>query len=104
MLRTSAHGPSSVAAWALYREFYATPWMDWKIEMWDMGYYQVQNAIESLGGSRSRATGGVADAQERVPPARPISTSVSTRKSFTPSFGTAKSDTSRNNPDMRNMS
>ena len=36
--------------------------------------------------------------------ARPNSTSVSTRKSFTPSFGTAKSDTSRNNPDMRNMS
>ena len=34
----------------LYREFYAnichTPWMDWKIETWDVGYYQVRNAMK----------------------------------------------------------
>ena len=38
------------AARALYREFYAnithTPWMDWKIETWDVGYYQVRNAMK----------------------------------------------------------
>ncbi len=60
------------AARALYREFYAnichTPWMDWKIETWDVGYYQVRNAMKSLGGSRSCATEGDADARERVPP------------------------------------
>ena len=40
------------AARALYREFYAnichTPWMDWKIETWDVGYYQVRNAMKSI--------------------------------------------------------
>ena len=40
------------AARALYREFYAnitrTPWMDWKIETWDVGYYQVRNAMKGL--------------------------------------------------------
>ena len=40
------------AARQLYREFYAnitrTPWMDWKIETWDVGYYQVRNAMKSL--------------------------------------------------------
>ena len=40
------------AARALYREFYAnichTPWMDWKIETWDVGYYQVRNAMKNL--------------------------------------------------------
>ena len=40
------------AARALYREFYAnitnTPWMDWKIETWDVGFYQVRNAMKGL--------------------------------------------------------
>ena len=40
------------AARQLYRDFYAnithTPWMDWKIETWDVGYYQVRNAMKSL--------------------------------------------------------
>ena len=60
------------AARALYREFYAnithTPWMDWKIETWDVGYYQVRNAMKALGGSRSVATVMGADATGRVPP------------------------------------
>jgi hypothetical protein len=60
------------AARRLYREFYAnichTPWMDWKIETWDVGYYQVRNAMKTLGRSRSCATEGGADAQARVPP------------------------------------
>lgn len=38
------------AARELYREFYAnithTPWMDWKIETWDIGYYQIRNAMK----------------------------------------------------------
>ena len=41
------------AARAFYREFYAnithTPWMDWKIETWDAGYYQIRNAMKGLG-------------------------------------------------------
>ena len=45
------------AARALYREFYAnithTPWMDWKIETWDVGYYQVRNAMKNLRASAS---------------------------------------------------
>ena len=53
------------AARALYREFYAnitrTPWMDWKIETWDVGYYQVRNAMKGLlslqGDSESRSLG-----------------------------------------------
>ncbi|MBQ7188458.1 MAG: hypothetical protein IJR99_03490 [Kiritimatiellae bacterium] len=40
------------AARRLYREFYAnithTPWMDWKIETWDVGYYQLRNAMKDL--------------------------------------------------------
>ena len=40
------------AARQLYRDFYAnithTPWMDWKIETWDVGYYQVRNAMKDL--------------------------------------------------------
>jgi hypothetical protein len=64
------------AARTLYREFYAnithTPWMDWKIETWDVGYYQIRNAMKSLGGSRSCATDGAVDAQERVPPAEAL--------------------------------
>ena len=40
------------AARTLYRDFYAnitrTPWMDWKIETWDVGYYQVRNAMKNL--------------------------------------------------------
>ena len=40
------------AARVLYREFYAnitrTPWMDWKIETWDVGYYQVRNAMKNI--------------------------------------------------------
>ena len=40
------------AARRLYREFYAnichTPWMDWKIETWDVGYYQIRNAMKNL--------------------------------------------------------
>ena len=40
------------AARALYREFYAnithTPWMDWKIETWDVGYYQIRNAMKNV--------------------------------------------------------
>ena len=40
------------AARSLYREFYAnithTPWMDWKIETWDVGYYQVRNAMKDF--------------------------------------------------------
>ena len=41
----------------LYRDFYAnithTPWMDWKIETWDVGYYQVRNAMKNLRASAS---------------------------------------------------
>ena len=40
------------AARQLYRDFYAnithTPWMDWKIETWDVGYYQIRNAMKDL--------------------------------------------------------
>ena len=40
------------AARTLYREFYAnltsTPWMDWKIETWDVGFYQIRNAMKDL--------------------------------------------------------
>jgi hypothetical protein len=64
------------AARALYREFYAnithTPWMDWKIETWDVGYYQVRNAMKPLGWSRSCATDGASDATGRVPPAEAL--------------------------------
>ena len=46
------------AARALYREFYAnithTPWMDWKIETWDVGYYQVRNAMKDFNGRDAR--------------------------------------------------
>ena len=60
-----------VAARALYREFYAnichTPWMDCKIETWDVGYYQVRNAMKTLGGSQFTAT-EKADAINCVPP------------------------------------
>ena len=64
------------AARALYSEFYAnithTPWMDWKIETWDVGYYQVRNAMKAMGGSRSVATVMGADATGRVPPAEAL--------------------------------
>ena len=40
------------AARTLYRDFYAnitrTPWMDWKIETWDVGFYQVRNVMKEL--------------------------------------------------------
>ena len=40
------------AARTLYRDFYAnitrTPWMDWKIETWDVGFYQIRNAMKAL--------------------------------------------------------
>ena len=26
--------------------------MDWTIETWDVGYYQIRNAMKSLGGSQ----------------------------------------------------
>ena len=46
------------AARALYREFYAnithTPWMDWKIETWDVGYYQIRNAMKDFNGRDAR--------------------------------------------------
>ena len=36
----------------LYRDFYAnithTSWMEWKIETWDVGYYQIRNAMKNL--------------------------------------------------------
>ena len=45
------------AARQLYRDFYAnithTPWMDWKIETWDVGYYQIRNAMKDLRASAS---------------------------------------------------
>ena len=25
-----------------------TPWMDWKIETWDVGYYQIRNAMKNV--------------------------------------------------------
>ena len=41
------------AARDLYRDFYAnithTPWMDWKIETWDVGFYQVRSALKDAG-------------------------------------------------------
>lgn len=59
------------AARTLFREFYAnithTPWMDWKIETWDVGYYQIRNAMKSLGGSQFTAT-AASDATSCVPP------------------------------------
>ena len=46
------------AARRLYREFYAnithTPWMDWKIETWDVGYYQIRNAMKEFNGRDAR--------------------------------------------------
>ena len=46
------------AARRLYREFYAnithTPWMDWKIETWDVGYYQIRNAMKEFKGQDAR--------------------------------------------------
>ncbi len=57
------------AARTLYRDFYAnitrTPWMDWKIETWDVGYYQVRNAMKALGGPASVPA---MDGTEPVPP------------------------------------
>ena len=46
--------------------------MDWKIETWDVGYYQVRNAMKPLGWSRSCATVMGADATGRVPPAEAL--------------------------------
>ena len=46
--------------------------MDWKIETWDVGYYQVRNAMKPLGWSRSCATDGASDATGRVPPAEAL--------------------------------
>ena len=47
------------AARVLYRDFYAnvthTPWMDSKIETWDVGYYQICRAMKSLNSARSVA-------------------------------------------------
>ena len=41
------------AARTLYRDFYAnithTPWMDFKIETWDVGIYQVRSALKDAG-------------------------------------------------------
>ncbi len=51
---------------AVYRDFYAnvcrTPWMDWKIETWDVGFYQVRNAMKGL-----VAAAPAADGTEAVP-------------------------------------
>ena len=73
------------AARVLYREFYANithmPWMDWKIETWDVGYYQVRNAMKDIaavagrppcrkGGHAGRET--LPDATGRVPPAEAL--------------------------------
>lgn len=37
----------------LFRAFYAhlreTPWMDWKIETWDVGFYQIRGALKAAG-------------------------------------------------------
>ena len=61
------------AAWKLYRDFYAnitrTPWMDWKIETWDVGYYQIRNAMKTLGGPRLAAA---EDGTKPVPPAEAL--------------------------------
>ena len=58
------------AASALYREFYAnithTSWLDWKIETWDVGYYQVRNAMKGLGG-RVSSRADAADGDIRPP-------------------------------------
>ncbi|MBQ8111763.1 MAG: hypothetical protein IJ146_01020 [Kiritimatiellae bacterium] len=61
------------AARTLYRDFYAnithTPWVDWKIETWDVGYYQVRNAMKSLGGPASVPA---MDGTEPVPPVKAL--------------------------------
>lgn len=53
-LSSEAHAVLN-AARELYREFYAnmthTPWMDWKIETWDVGFYQVRNAMKNYSAS-----------------------------------------------------
>ena len=42
-----------VAADRLYKKFYAeicnTSWMDWKIETWDVGIYQIRQALKAAG-------------------------------------------------------
>ncbi len=43
----------TLAASNVYRAFYAklreTPWMDWKIETWDAGFYQIRGALKAAG-------------------------------------------------------
>ena len=61
--------------------FLHTPWMDRKIETWDVGYYQVRNAMKDIaavagrppcrkGGHAGRET--LPDATGRVPPAEAL--------------------------------
>ena len=43
------------------------PWMDWKIETWDAGYYQVRNAMKDVATPpRRRATAGAPSPQRAV--------------------------------------
>ena len=52
------------AARRLYRDFYAnlthTPWMDWKIETWDAGFYQIRNAMKCVATTPSSSNDGEA--------------------------------------------
>jgi hypothetical protein len=52
------------AARRLYRDFYAnlthTPWMDWKIETWDAGFYQIRNAMKCVATTPSSSHDGEA--------------------------------------------
>ena len=57
---------------ALYREFYAnithTPWMDWKIETWDVGCYQVRNAMKDFNGQDARLRAACAALRAKLLP------------------------------------
>ena len=58
-----------VAADRLYQKFYAeicnTSWMDWKIETWDVGIYQIRQALKAAG-IAAEELAALKDAHERL--------------------------------------
>ena len=58
-----------VAAERLYQKFYAeicnTSWMDWKIETWDVGIYQIRQALKAAG-IAAEELAALKDAHERL--------------------------------------
>lgn len=58
-----------VAAERLFQKFYAeicnTSWMDWKIETWDVGVYQIRQALKAAGIAAEKLA-ALKDAHERL--------------------------------------